>query len=63
MSQEDIPFWKRRRGEEHHEGLPAASYLKRWLVTTNHKDIGILYILTSLFFLVFGGVLALLFRI
>jgi len=36
--------------------------VKRWLVTTNHKDVGILYITTSLFFLIFGGVLALLFR-
>nr|WP_255152626.1 cbb3-type cytochrome c oxidase subunit I [Halorarius halobius] len=36
--------------------------IRRWFVTTNHKDIGILYIVTSLFFLLFGGVLALLIR-
>jgi len=48
-------------GEEE-EHLPPLSSIRRWLVTTNHKDIGILYISTSLFFLVFGGVLALLFR-
>jgi cytochrome c oxidase subunit I+III len=45
-----------------HHGLPDASYIKRWLVTTNHKDVGILYTVTALFFLVFGGVLALLMR-
>ncbi len=44
-------------------GLPPKSSIKRWLVTTNHKDIGILYILTSLFFLIFGGTLALLIRL
>jgi cytochrome c oxidase subunit I+III len=43
--------------------LPPRSSVKRWLVTTNHKDIGILYLLTSVFFLVFAGALALLIRI
>lgn len=33
-----------------------------WLVTTDHKRIGILYISTSLFFFVAGGILALLMR-
>jgi cytochrome c oxidase subunit I len=33
-----------------------------WLVTVDHKRIGILYILTSLFFLVLGGLLAVLMR-
>ncbi|WP_265112228.1 cbb3-type cytochrome c oxidase subunit I [Halosolutus halophilus] len=42
--------------------LPPRTSVKRWLVTTNHKDVGILYLSTSLFFLVFGGVLALIFR-
>jgi len=41
--------------------LPPQTTIKRWLVTTNHKD-GILYLATALFFLVAGGVLALLFR-
>src|SRR5437879_11800010 len=36
--------------------------LKRWLFTTNHKDIGILYLLTSLYFFVAAGLLALTFR-
>ena len=33
-----------------------------WLITTDHKRIGILYIATSLFFFVAGGILALLMR-
>ncbi|QLG60950.1 cbb3-type cytochrome c oxidase subunit I [Halorarum salinum] len=45
-----------------HHGLPAAETLTRWFVTTNHKDVGILYTVTALFFLVFGGVLAMLMR-
>ncbi len=42
--------------------LPPMTSVKRWLVTTNHKDVGILYLATALFFLLLGGVLALLFR-
>ena len=33
-----------------------------WLVTVDHKRIGILYVLTSLFFFVLGGILAILMR-
>src|SRR3989304_271719 len=36
--------------------------LLRWLTTTNHKDIGILYIVSSFTFFILGGVLALLMR-
>src|SRR6056297_302289 len=43
--------------------LPPKSSVKRWLVTTNHKDVGILYMITALFFLVFGGLLALMLRV
>ncbi|MGQ3411566.1 cbb3-type cytochrome c oxidase subunit I [Natrinema sp. LN54] len=42
--------------------LPPRTTLKRWLVTTNHKDVGILYLATAIFFLLLGGILALLFR-
>jgi cytochrome c oxidase subunit I+III len=48
--------------EDHGHEFPPLSSIRRWFVTTNHKDIGILYVITSLFFLVMGGVLALLFR-
>ncbi|MFC6614992.1 cbb3-type cytochrome c oxidase subunit I [Halopenitus salinus] len=43
--------------------LPPKTSVRRWLVTTNHKDVGILYTVTSMFFLVFGGMLALLIRL
>src|SRR5207302_8454944 len=37
--------------------------LKRWLFTTNHKDVGVLYLVTSLYFFVAAGLLALTFRV
>ncbi|MDS0298965.1 cbb3-type cytochrome c oxidase subunit I [Halogeometricum sp. S1BR25-6] len=49
--------------EETASSFPAMGSIRRWFVTTNHKDVGILYIVTSLFFLVLGGVLAWLLRI
>ncbi|AHG04423.1 cytochrome C oxidase subunit I [Halobacterium sp. DL1] len=51
-------------GEAVHEDheFPPKSSVKRWFVTTNHKDVGMLYLVTSLLFLVMGGVLALLMR-
>src|SRR3954467_2885219 len=46
---------------------PAATIVSRgrfssWLATVDHKRIGIMYILTSLFFFVAGGIIALLMR-
>ncbi|WP_410764488.1 cbb3-type cytochrome c oxidase subunit I [Haloferax sp. DFSO60] len=48
---------------DHGHDFPGTGSIKRWFITTNHKDVGILYIVTSLFFLVLGGVLAWLMRI
>jgi cytochrome c oxidase subunit I+III len=48
---------------EEESGFPGMGTIRRWFVTTNHKDVGILYIVTSLFFLVLGGVLAWLLRV
>jgi len=37
-------------------------WLRRWLFTTNHKDVGLLYFFTSLYFGIVGAILALLMR-
>jgi len=47
----------------HGHDFPPMSSVKRWFVTTNHKDIGILYTVTALFFLILGGLLAMLMRV
>jgi cytochrome c oxidase subunit I+III len=49
--------------EETATELPPVTSVKRWLLTTNHKDVGILYLVTSLFFFVVAGILALLIRL
>ncbi|MGO9644659.1 MAG: cbb3-type cytochrome c oxidase subunit I, partial [Candidatus Bathyarchaeia archaeon] len=41
---------------------PQISWLKYWLFTTDHKQVGILYFVTSFYFLFIGGILALLMR-
>ncbi len=41
---------------------PEATWLKSWLFTTDHKRVGILYFVTSFYFLFLGGILALLMR-
>jgi len=41
----------------------ADSWIKRWLFTTNHKDVGLLYFFTSCYFGFIGAVLALLMRV
>jgi len=43
--------------------MGATSWLQRWITTTNHKDIGLLYLFTSLYFGMAGGALALLMRV
>ncbi|HEX7034698.1 MAG TPA: cytochrome c oxidase subunit I [Pseudomonadales bacterium] len=47
--------------DEHHDHGPAKG-LARWLFTTNHKDIGTLYLWFSFIMLLVGGVLALVIR-
>ena len=50
-------------GIEHEgESRRARASLIEWLTTTNHKQIGILYISTSLLFFIGGGILAMLMR-
>ena len=39
------------------------SWLSRWLFTTNHKDVGLLYFFSSLYFGVIGAILALMMRV
>lgn len=39
------------------------AYVKPWLTTTDHKEVGLLYFLYGFFFFLVGGVLALLFRV
>jgi cytochrome c oxidase subunit 1 len=46
--------------DAHHEGPPSG--LLRWVFTTNHKDIGTLYLIFSLIMFFIGGVMALVIR-
>src|ERR1700719_1865605 len=45
------------------EALPVPSKLHEWIVTVDHKRLGIMYIATSLFFFAVAGVLAALMRL
>src|SRR5437764_1396656 len=51
----EVPAVERRRRLEE-------TYVGKWLMTTDHKQIGIMYILTGFFFLLSGGVEAMLIR-
>ena len=45
-----------------HEGHPPPSRLMRWVTTTNHKDIGTLYLIFSLTMFMLGGAMAMVIR-
>ena len=47
--------------DDHHDHGPAKG-LMRWVTTTNHKDIGTLYLVTSLVMFMVGGAMALVIR-
>jgi cytochrome c oxidase subunit 1 len=51
------------QSSEQTEALPLPSRLHGWLVTVDHKRLGILYIATSLFFFAVAGILAALMRL
>lgn len=46
--------------EHHHDGPPAG--IKRWLFTTNHKDIGTLYLWFAMIMFFIGGAMAMIIR-
>ena len=46
--------------DEHHEAHPTG--IKRWLFTTNHKDIGTLYLVFAFVMFFIGGFMALIIR-
>lgn len=46
--------------DDHHEDHPSG--IKRWLFTTNHKDIGTLYLVFSLIMFFIGGAMAMVIR-
>jgi len=46
--------------DHHHDHMP--SFFKRWFCSTNHKDIGILYIIFSIFAGLIGGAFSMMMR-
>lgn len=49
-------------GSAHHEHAHHPKGLMRWLLTTNHKEIGTLYLIFSLTMFFIGGIFALVVR-
>ena len=47
--------------DDHHDHKPSG-FLDRWLFTTNHKDIGTLYLVFSLLMFFIGGAMAMVIR-
>ena len=47
--------------DDHHDHKPTG-FLDRWLFTTNHKDIGTLYLVFSLLMFFIGGSMAMVIR-
>ena len=47
----------------HRPDVPAGGGLRSWLVTVDHKRIGIMYLVTTLFFFLIGGLMALVIRL
>ena len=47
--------------DEHHDDKPTG-FMQRWVLTTNHKDIGTLYLVFSLVMFLIGGAMALVIR-
>ena len=42
---------------EHHHGAPSG-FVKRWLYSTNHKDIGTMYIIFAIIAAFIGGAMS-----
>src|SRR5690554_5235183 len=47
---------------DHHHDHKPQGFLNRWLFTTNHKDIGTLYLVFSLVMFLIGGAMAMVIR-
>ena len=49
-------------GHDDHEHHGAPTGIKRWIFSTNHKDIGTMYLIFSFIMFLVGGLLALIIR-